>query len=265
MHKHTSLLTFLLLVSAACTPTAPAPTNTPVPQELPEMTGPTNTAAVLLPPTWTPTITATQTVSPTVTETPTETPIVTPEPTSQATEIAQPLTTPGTDLSSVNIFLSDLPSGYQEYPFDDTWMDTSMFGEGQGQPLSTSMFTDEAETNFVWSEVSFMSSTEEADEFDAGIDELVSSVDEMYNPYGGMGGEYTVELIEEMENIGNKAAGVTMVMEFGGESARFDVARFRRGPVGAFIMYIGSSQTALDPDVVKLSRLLDQRAIAALQ
>jgi hypothetical protein len=265
MHKHTPTLAFLLLACTACSSAAaPPPTNTP-PQELPEMTGPTNTAAVLLPPTWTPTITATHTVSPTVTETPTETPVVTPEPTSEKTEIVQPLTTPGTDLASVNIFIEDLPAGYKEYPVDDSWMGTGFLTEEQGQLLSMAMFTDESETNVVWSMVSLMSTTQEAEEFDEQIDEMMAEFEDMFQPSEGLGGEFVVEMIDGMQDIGNKSAGLRMVMEFGGEAARYDIAVFRRGPVGAMLMYIGSSQTALDPDVVKLARLLDERAIAALQ
>lgn len=231
---------------------------------------------VSLPPTWTPTITLTDSPTPSATLTSTITPIRSITPTRTITAI--PSITPTWDLtanpipteslkqrlSSATLRLTDLPQGYSEDPYGDSYLDMSLYEDQTLEVLAVSAFTNEPAGIVVMSMTYAFASQADIDDFDQSLNEMIEMIEEDYleteaDP------TTIVELMEDIQPIGNNSIAIHMEMEAGGESFTYEILMFRRSFVGAMVMMMDMQGDEELPSLEKLGIILDVRIVEAFQ
>ncbi len=234
---------------------------------------PTPTEKATRRPTKTSTPTATFTSTPTLTATPTDTPTATPTPTATEKPIDTPahtptptpsptgplsVPTPSPDLSRAVLTEEDFPSGFSEMSPEEMGISPEDLSQENFTIESMFVFFSEQQLEFVMGFTALVPSEAEQ----AGFDIILNQPDILLALFiSGMG---TVDILEQeeltgLDDIGDSAAGVTVVANMQGIPMRIDLVVFRRDIVGAFafVMYLEGS----DPEVLigDVGRKLDAR------
>lgn len=266
MKKKSTLCLLFLTLSVGCAPSTPKPAVEP----LSNLTEPARSRAsptsISLPPTWTPTPTLPPTPTATITLTPTPKPTNTPRPTREATETRIVDESLRVSLAAATLKLSDLPSGYTELPMDEYMKDMMMVQQVDFEIATFAAFMDEQSETAVMSMTFVFADEDSLKEFDESLVDVPDELKEFGDGAGfpsDLGIEFEIEILEDFQGVGNASVALQMTMSFAEEKIYYEIAMFRRGPIGASVFVLGTDVLPESPDLQTLAALLDQRIIEA--
>ncbi len=182
-------------------------------------------------PTPTPTLTPTFTPSPTSTSTPTTppTPTFTPSP------------TPLPDLTGAVLTLADLPAGFVEMPPEELGFSPSSFSSQGMQFASSFGYANTADMEFLFGFNYLLLGSAGKVSFDVMINNPDLMTQSLTTGFTSQGGSVEgQETLTGLEEIGDIASGVGLVVNTGGIRMRMDVITFERGSTGSvlLVMYL---------------------------
>lgn len=180
---------------------------------------------------------------------------------------AQPQSTqrssPSRDWSQLTIDAQDLPPGFQGMPAEDLAELKQELSENDFSVESVFAFMEPNNFELLLGLTTPLQNQQAENEFEQILAEpevlrkLVTD---------GMGETAILEQteIEELDNIGESVAGVTLKLNLEGVPANLEIVAFRREAIGAFVflLYL-DGQTPRMP-IVNLARTLDNRAVGIL-
>ncbi len=266
MKVRSTLCLLFLLFSAGCTPSTPRPTEDSLTDQsdlTPIQSSPT---PIKLPSTWTPTPTLPPTQTATITLTPAPKPTNTPRPTREATGTPIVSDSMRVSLAAATLKLSDLPTGFTELPIPDNMQDMMLYQQVEFEIATFAAFMDEQSQTAVMSMTFVFTDEENLEEFDKSLSDVPDELEESAS--GGvfpsdMGIEFKIEIMEDFQGVGNKSTAFRIIMAMEEESIDYEIAMFRRGPIGASVFTFGVDELPDNVDLHALATLLDQRIIEA--
>jgi hypothetical protein len=172
------------------------------------------------------------TPTPTATQTLTPSPTITPSPTS----------TPLPDLSGAVLTLSDFPAGFEIYPPEDLGLTADKLGSADMPVGGTFGFANTQDIEFVFGFDFLLTSPKGKTAF--GL--LVNNPDLMSQSFTSSFDPNSIlsqKTLSGLDNIGETASGVTVVINSQGVHLRMDLICFQRDIAGAImvVMYVDGS------------------------
>jgi hypothetical protein len=193
----------------------------------------------------------------------TEAPTLSDSPSSEMTQEREQELEQERDWSELAIDAQDLPPGFQGMPAEDLAKLKQELSENDLSVESVFAFMEPNNFELLLGLTTPLKNQQSQKDFEQilaepeVLRELVTD---------GMGETQIVEQIEieELDNIGESVAGVTLKLNLEGVPAQLDIVAFRRQSIGAFmfLLYL-DGQTPRMP-IVNLARILDDRALELL-
>jgi hypothetical protein len=160
--------------------------------------------------------------------------------------------------------LADFPSGFVEIPEDELGLEEQDLGGGEFTFESMSVFVEYEHFEVVMCLTVLLLNRFEQVGFDLALNQpefLMAGV------AGGMGPAEIIEQGEpvQLDDVGDAAAGMTLVADASGVPMRMDLIVFRRGIAGIFaaVMYIDGDVPVVTVDEVATT--VDERLVDTLQ
>ena len=169
------------------------------------------------------------TVRPSATRAPTRKPTAAPAPRLTPSDGALP------DITGAILTLDDLPAGFQEMPLDQAGLSKEALSQGDFQVESLFAYLDSSAFQIVLGFTLLIPDQLER----AGFDMALRNPDFLLNLLAGSMGDVDViekEALPGMDDIADASAGLMVVAEVSGIEMRMDLAVFRRGVAGAFVL-----------------------------
>ncbi len=206
---------------------------------------------------------ATQAPQPTRTPRATPTPMPEPSATRSPARRLTPLASALPDITGAILTLDDLPAGFQEMPLGQAGLSKEALSQGDFQVESLFAYLDSNAFQIVLGFTLLIPDQLER----AGFDLALRNPDFLLNLLAGSMGDVDViekEALAGMDDIADASAGLTVLAEVSGIEMRMDLAVFRRGVAGAFVlvMYVEGQTPTITVRDAALS--LEQRLAGVL-
>jgi len=187
-------------------------------------------------------------------------------PTSSNPPTQEPTPTPiqELDISSAVLTLEDLPPGFEEFSPQDLGMSLEDFSDEAFQPAEVFIFINPQNFQMVFGFNFLLTKKIDRVAFDTGVSNPETTIPAIVS---GMGSEniQDEQLLEGLEDIGEKQIGMTMVSNTEGMSTQVDVMMFRRDVVGAMLMSMIMEGGTPNITIHELGLKLDQNIKETLQ
>jgi hypothetical protein len=166
------------------------------------------------------------------------------------------------DLSDVQIGSEDLPAGFMPFDLSAFGMDESTFSQGEYEIENFTFFLSMLPPEFVFSFL--VQAHDRSDQ--AAMDLLLDNPEIMLNRMTSQVGEVKEQRVwTDVPEVGEKAAGVSVVLDMDGQNFEMDMLVFRRASVAVFVARMYPADGNPRVSVPDIATLLDQRLQNALK
>jgi hypothetical protein len=165
---------------------------------------------------------------------------------------------PKLDISSAVLKLEDFPAGFEELSPEELGMSTAEFASEGFQPEEVFVFINSQNFQMVFGFNFLLDDTLDRVSFDLGVSQPDVTLPAFVE---GMGTENVSDqkVFDDIEDIGEKQIGMTMVATMEDIPMQVDVVMFRRDIIGGMVISMALEGQTPSTSIHELGRKLDQR------